>query len=178
MTLSHVFCQTLTDEDFTVTHNFPMIALGRQFKGKMNRRAACSQMDTFDFRACSKLKIRSCEKISFQSSRIYFEQIKRMARFQAKTNISTNCYECTTTNWWTHWIWRHTSSGRVYYLLSQNLKFLWNKYSILKAYCWNKLTKAQSSSELKSMAANKSLCPKMFEQWTIDRNTVGVKDSF
>lgn len=28
------------------------------------------------------------------------------------------------------------------------------------------------------MAANKSLCPKMFEQWTIDRNTVGVKDSF
>ena len=42
----------------------------------------------------------------------------------------------------------------------------------------NKLRKAQSSSELKSMAANKSLCPKMFEQWTIDRNTVGVKDSF
>lgn len=98
MTLSHVFCQTLTDEDFTVTHNFPMVALGRQFKGKMNRRAACSQMDTFDFRACSKMKIRSCEKISFKSLGIYFEQIKRMARFQAKTNISTNCYECTTTN--------------------------------------------------------------------------------
>lgn len=98
MTLSHVFCQTLTDEDFTVTHNFPMVALGRQFKGKMNRRAACSQMDTFDFRACSKMKIRSCEIISFKSLRIYFEQIKRMARFQAKTNISTNCYECTTTN--------------------------------------------------------------------------------
>ena len=38
--------------------------------------------------------------------------------------------------------------------------------------------KAQSSSELKSMAANKSLCPKMFEQWTIDRSTVGVKDIF
>ena len=55
MTLSHVFCQTLTDEDFTVTHNFPMVALGRQFKGKMNRRAACSQMDTFDFRTSSLL---------------------------------------------------------------------------------------------------------------------------
>ena len=40
------------------------------------------------------------------------------------------------------------------------------------------LKKAQSPSELKSMAANKSLCPKMFDQWSIERSTVGVKDSF
>ena len=33
-TLSSLFCKTLTDEDFTVSHKFPFIQLGRSFKGK------------------------------------------------------------------------------------------------------------------------------------------------
>ena len=51
LTLSNVFCKTMTDEDFTVSHIFPFVQLGRQFKGKVNRRVACSSFQNFDFSA-------------------------------------------------------------------------------------------------------------------------------
>jgi hypothetical protein len=76
MSLSHVFCQTLTDEDFTVTHNFPMVALGRQFKGKMNRRAACSQMENFDFSAWQDFKLHSKTLISVLGKDFHQNQLR------------------------------------------------------------------------------------------------------
>lgn len=118
MSLSHVFCQTLTDEDFTVTHNFPMVALGRQFKGKMNRRAACSQMESFDFSAWQDFKPKPTSAPTVMNA-------------------------------------PPVTDGLIEFD--------------------DQPPQAQSSSELKSLAANKSLCPKMFDQWTVDRNTVGVK---
>ena len=50
-TLSSLFCKTLTDEDFTVSHRFPFIQLGSRFKGNVNRRVACSGFKDFNFAA-------------------------------------------------------------------------------------------------------------------------------
>jgi peroxidase len=56
LSLSNVFCKTMTDEDFTVSHTFPFIQLGRQFKGQLNRRVACSSFKDFNFNAWKNFK--------------------------------------------------------------------------------------------------------------------------
>jgi len=49
MTLASVFCKTMTDEDFDATSEWPMVKLGATFKGRENKRLACSEFADFDF---------------------------------------------------------------------------------------------------------------------------------
>ena len=50
-TLAHVFCSTMTDEDFDTASKWPMIRLGHTFKGESNKRIPCSELADFDFSA-------------------------------------------------------------------------------------------------------------------------------
>ena len=50
-TLAHVFCSTMTDEDFDTTSKWPMVRLGAAFKGEANKRIRCSELEDFDFSA-------------------------------------------------------------------------------------------------------------------------------
>ena len=42
-------------------------------------------------------------------------------------------------------------------------------------HSFNRTLQKQTASELKSIAANKSLCPDIFQKWDVDTETVGVK---
>ena len=49
MTLGNVFCHGFNDEEFTVTHQWPLKLLDQTFAGKPNGRVACSDLKSFDF---------------------------------------------------------------------------------------------------------------------------------
>ena len=49
MTLGNVFCHGFSDEEFTVTHQWPLKLLDQTFAGKPNGRVACSDLKSFDF---------------------------------------------------------------------------------------------------------------------------------
>ena len=49
MTLGNVFCHGFSDEDFSVTHRWPLKLQNKSFAGQANGRVACSSLESFDF---------------------------------------------------------------------------------------------------------------------------------